>query len=208
VDLSELVPNYLVAIPTDPQGAIVAFLDKIITPAYAAVGTGAGYEVLKDTTGKLQTFAPNAELDAWIAIGSSTSAAAGDPCSESPDIGTVCDGGAKYSGIYNAARYMITPVDASVLNAVPAIAYCADLEFGNYSDWYLPSKLELGNVAYANRIALGGFRMDDSWSDGYYWSSTMYSGWEYWVEGFGAGGFGALTGNQGETLRVRCVRTY
>jgi len=72
VNLSSLVPNYIVAIPKDPQGAI-AFLDKIITPAYAAVG-GTGYQIMKSSSNKIITKAAKAELDTFIAIGTTTAA--------------------------------------------------------------------------------------------------------------------------------------
>ena len=79
VNLSSLVPNYIVAIPKDPQGAI-AFLDKLITPAYAAVG-GTGYQIMKSSSNKIITKAAKAELDAFIAIGTTTATTtpAGEP---------------------------------------------------------------------------------------------------------------------------------
>jgi len=72
-DLSALVPTYIAAIPTDPQGAstTLTFLDKIIPTAEAHTG-GSGYQVMQDSTGKVVLNAPMAELGTQIAIGSTT----------------------------------------------------------------------------------------------------------------------------------------
>jgi prepilin-type N-terminal cleavage/methylation domain-containing protein len=79
VDLSELVPDYLAAIPSDPSGEVVAFLDKIIPKAYALTG-GNGYKIMKDASEKIVLTAPNAELEAFIAIGTSTPTLAVSGC--------------------------------------------------------------------------------------------------------------------------------
>ena len=47
-----------------------------------------------------------------------------------------------------------------------AARLCSDLTEGGYSDWYLPSVDELDKL-YINRVAIGGFAVDD------YWSSTQ-----------------------------------
>ena len=47
-----------------------------------------------------------------------------------------------------------------------AAAICTNLTLGGYSDWYLPSLLEL-NEMYWNRAAIGNFASND------YWSSTQ-----------------------------------
>jgi len=72
-DLSALVPTYIAAIPTDPQGAstTLTFLDKLIPIAEAHTG-GSGYQVMQDSTGKVVLNAPMAELGTQIAIGSTT----------------------------------------------------------------------------------------------------------------------------------------
>ena len=73
VNLSPLVPTYLVAIPKDPQGALpaVSLLDKILPTAFAAIG-GNGYEVMKSSSNKIITVAAKAELNQVVAIGTST----------------------------------------------------------------------------------------------------------------------------------------
>jgi len=49
-----------------------------------------------------------------------------------------------------------------------AAKLCADLVFGGYSDWYLPSKDELQKI-YINRSAIGGIANTN------YWSSSEYN---------------------------------
>ncbi len=51
-----------------------------------------------------------------------------------------------------------------------AARLCADLVLGGYSDWYLPSYLELLKL-YQNNVAIGGFNTSGS----FYWSSTQPS---------------------------------
>ena len=60
LNLSELVPVYITAIPKDPQ---------------ATTTNSAGYKVAKDASNKLITTAPQAELSVFIAIGTSTPSA-------------------------------------------------------------------------------------------------------------------------------------
>ncbi len=69
-DLADLVPAYLVAIPVDPLGPVVAFFDQLITKVYAALG-GTGYYVIKPST-KIALNTEQAELDVVIAIGTTT----------------------------------------------------------------------------------------------------------------------------------------
>lgn len=49
-----------------------------------------------------------------------------------------------------------------------AAAYCANMVYGGFSDWYLPSKVEL-EAMYRNRNQFGLLNTD------YYWSSTEVS---------------------------------
>ena len=53
----------------------------------------------------------------------------------------------------------------------------SDTGTGVYSDWFLPSKVEL-NKLYINKVAIGGF------DDNYYWSSSENSAIDAWFQGF------------------------
>ena len=78
IDLSVLVPTYITAIPADPQGPL-SFLNQLLPTAYAVAGTGNGYEVGIDSTGKTILTAPNAELGVVIALGTTTVATGTTP---------------------------------------------------------------------------------------------------------------------------------
>jgi hypothetical protein len=80
-----------------------------------------------------------------------------------------------------------------------AAKLCADLDFGGYTDWYLPSQLEL-NKLYENQLAVGGF-----WS-GNYWSSSEYNSTYAWVQAFDNGSISYTDKSNG--LNVRAVRTF
>ncbi len=68
VNLSELVPVYITAIPVDPKGSAVAFLDPLIKTVEAATN-GTGYFIKKDsTTNKPAIQAVRAELSIPIVI--------------------------------------------------------------------------------------------------------------------------------------------
>ena len=77
---------------------------------------------------------------------------------------------------------------------------CVDLVLNGYSDWFLPSINELGQL-YNNRNSLGGFQ-----NDWYYWSSSEYNSSSAW-------GFFVLLGspsNYGkyDNYYVRAVRAF
>jgi len=85
-----------------------------------------------------------------------------------------------------------------------AAGVCAANEGEGYTDWYLPSKSELGKV-YANKNVLGVF------ADYSYWSSSEYAGngacawgWRFKPDGTGA----AFILNKADNIHVRAVRTF
>jgi type IV pilus assembly protein PilA len=67
VDLSALVPTYLVAIPTDPQGSTLS----LIPVAYATTN-GTGYKVALNAANKVTLSAPQSELNLPVTIGDTT----------------------------------------------------------------------------------------------------------------------------------------
>jgi len=94
-------------------------------------------------------------------------------------------------------------IDIEAVCGTPGIPadICANLSWGGYSDWFLPSKDEL-NLMYTNlKVAgVGGF------NDYVYWSSSEFNADLAWLQYF-------TNGNQYNypknlTNRVRAVRTF
>jgi len=88
--------------------------------------------------------------------------------------------------------------------STPGIAarVCGDLVLGGYSDWYLPSKVELYKL-YINRNAIGGFTHEAYWS-----SSEVFGGDNglAWLVQFGWGGNNYF--NKAFNQHVRAVRSF
>jgi hypothetical protein len=82
-----------------------------------------------------------------------------------------------------------------------AARLCADLSFGGYDDWYLPSKDEL-DLLYANlhRRGLGGF------AESYYWSSSESDASKAWDQDFDDGFQSAS--RKRDYGKVRAVRAF
>jgi hypothetical protein len=78
-----------------------------------------------------------------------------------------------------------------------AAKICSDLTLNSYSDWFLPSKLELA-LMYAQKSVIGGF------STYGYWSSTQFGNGTAWVQYFSNGS--KSTANKGDAYRVRAIR--
>jgi hypothetical protein len=81
-----------------------------------------------------------------------------------------------------------------------AAKVCGNLVLGGYSDWYLPSILELYQL-YLNKDAIGGF------VDGDYWSSTEYSPTDARVLPFYDGGLNWVL-NKVSGGDVRAIRAF
>jgi uncharacterized repeat protein (TIGR02543 family)/prepilin-type N-terminal cleavage/methylation domain-containing protein len=90
IDLSILVPTYIVSIPVDPRGPL-SFLETITPSAQALATQGAGYKIMKDRANKIVLYAPQAENSAFIAIGSTT--ATSSPATASYTITFDANGG-------------------------------------------------------------------------------------------------------------------
>jgi hypothetical protein len=93
-----------------------------------------------------------------------------------------------------------------------AAQYCDDLEYGGYTDWFLPSNDEL-NLMYQNlkEKGLGGFVSDVYWSSSVYDNSfSGYSFAQRFNDGFRFGvdsGF-ASENTKRRSNRVRAVRAF
>lgn len=69
--------------------------------------------------------------------------------------------------IYNFWDYMIAPSNMVLYTWDNAMSFCSNLDFGWYTDWYLPNLTELQSM-YKHKNVISWF------SDVYYWSSTEY----------------------------------
>jgi len=85
-----------------------------------------------------------------------------------------------------------------------ACKMCEELRLGGFSDWRLPTQVELA-ILYNERNIIGGF---ETFNNTQYWSSTSYMpGGFYVYQNFTNGSTGYLIDapNQ-QPLAVRCVR--
>ena len=74
-----------------------------------------------------------------------------------------------------------------------------EYSYGEYTDWFLPSKDEL-NEMYKNKGTIGGFQ------NAYYWSSSEYSSVSAWKQNFSNGS--QYNTNRNNISRVRPVRAF
>ena len=82
-----------------------------------------------------------------------------------------------------------------------AAHWCTNMNYGGYTNWYLPSQNELNYVLYANAAVLGGFNTVSA-----YWSSSEFNSTNAWFEGFNIGN--QANSNKPTFLWVRCIRSY
>jgi hypothetical protein len=95
-------------------------------------------------------------------------------------------------GAANTRTILTTDADA------PAARACADYEYGDYDDWFLPSKDELNEV-YTNKTAIGI-------ESGYYWSSSQLDACGSWDQNFSNGDQSVYSKDY--TYSVRAVRAF
>jgi hypothetical protein len=86
-----------------------------------------------------------------------------------------------------------------------AAQYCDDLEYGGYTDWFLPSRDEL-NLMYQNlkEKGLGSFTGESYWSS--YYENPMGNR-RYFYQRFN-NGEQASTSSRGNAFKVRAVRQF
>ena len=80
-----------------------------------------------------------------------------------------------------------------------AALLCSRYKVGAYTEWYLPSKVEL-NLMYAKKAIIGNFGASN------YWSSSEVSKGKAWDQEFG-GGF-QFKDNKKFTLNVRAISSF
>lgn len=106
---------------------------------------------------------------------------------------------------YMGQTYMVAPDPGYELNWSEANGYCNGLTMYGYSDWRLPTKMELQQMYY-DRNSIGGF-VESSNNDVFYWSSSLYYNNYYYVIEFNAyGSVGAVPDDYHHTGRVRPIR--
>jgi hypothetical protein len=85
-----------------------------------------------------------------------------------------------------------------------AAAYCDNLVYGGYSDWYLPNRYEL-NLFFTNKASIPGLRTTGA--SVLYWSSTEYNtGHAAWAQRYSDGYQDVPVKSVG--YLVRCVRRF
>ena len=197
IDLSPLVPTYITAIPTDPQGSTLPLASNFIPTAYAST-YGTGYKVMKDSNNKIVLTAPQAELNAFIAIGTTTVSGGETPaafCTTVGDKGTTstisgdlvyCDNVLQMWTSVAASGYTWGPIQDEPSDSCvglgasyPACNYCDTLTYAGYSDWVLPTKDELVAALTEQFIAdpptMSGFAYNTN-----YWSSSESDEYVAW----------------------------
>ena len=92
--------------------------------------------------------------------------------------------------------YRVYP-DIGKMKWQQAMDACDALTYGGFTDWYLPSNVEL-YAMYEQKSSIVGF------SDTDYWSSTESSSSYAWYQSFYNGYQGSM--GKGGTIGVRCVR--
>jgi hypothetical protein len=80
-----------------------------------------------------------------------------------------------------------------------AVDKCGKLNLDKYTDWYLPSKVEL-NILFNQRMIIGGF------ANLYYWSSSENDNFNAWKQNFYNGG--QSYNSKDNLFCVRAIRAF
>ena len=111
---------------------------------------------------------------------------------------TAADGTAIGTGAQNTLDII---ADTGGVAATNAAAYCADLVYGGYSDWFLPSKDELAQLRI-QRTAIGDLQIYDYWSSTEFYNATSFA-WRQRIDSGAAWGYSKTQSNL-----VRPVRSF
>lgn len=98
-----------------------------------------------------------------------------------------------------------TDLIVTALNTgAPAAKVCTDITISGYSDWFLPSGNNLGelNEMWTYRALIGGFSYPA------YWSSTEQNAPNAWYQTFGSPTTSVGTALKTSSADVRCIRAF
>ena len=87
-----------------------------------------------------------------------------------------------------------------------AIHHCQNLEIGVYSDWRLPSRMELFSIVDRSKKEPAIIGVFKNVASGYYWSSSTRADDSNNAWGVYFGNGNGYTRNKGDNRLVRCVR--
>ena len=109
------------------------------------------------------------------------------------------------SGAQNTAM-----IELGCTTPYTAADVCANLTLGGYSDWFLPSRMELvemhQNIGQGNALGLGNI---GGFSNSYYWSSSeAFGSSTAWVKYFGNTSSGVNYWDKDELEYVRAIRAF
>ena len=203
INLSELVPMYLTAIPRDPS---------------ATTTDHAGYQVVL-ASNKIGISAP-AELGQTITIGTVAVVPAVDPPCGAPTnascwspavsgktwgpTGVTTGAQSDTDGAANTTHLMTHST-----GNYPAADYCDTLNYGGHVDWYLPAKQQLID-GLTNQFVTPGGTVTGFADYTLYWSSTEHSGYpegSAWDAGYFDGTVGSYYFSKGYIYdQSRCLR--
>jgi type II secretory pathway pseudopilin PulG len=199
INLSELVPVYLTAIPKDPS---------------ATTTNRAGYQIVL-TNNKIGLSAP-AELGQTITIGTVPTVAAGCGDPTNTDCWSPVASGLGWgprdttSGVVSpTAGAANTATLAGLAGSYPAADYCDALTYDGHTDWYLPAKQQLIDGLTNQFVTPGGTVI--GFADGtFYWSSTENSfnpDVNAWSAGYLYGTVNSYLSDKDDTYsQSRCLR--
>ena len=108
---------------------------------------------------------------------------------------------------YGGHTYYVAPDPGNRMEWSAANSYCNNLSLEGMTGWKMPTRDELVQM-YADRMSIGGFYIDSSYTGSMYWSSTATGNYHYYVRFYSGSVFWDPTDyHYGTTkCRVRPIR--
>lgn len=131
----------------------------------------------------------------------------------SPPTITGATGNKAYAGKNSLGGNTYIILNAIIATNAQAAQACASNRSGGYTDWYLPSIMEL-ELMYDQQMTItqtalafnGSAFVDVNDSSTGYWSSTEHDGFTAWY--FGFANSAQFQNNKDALFRVRCIRAF